>query len=387
MKKVYVLTTGGTIASKYNTSAGLYTAGAMQAKELVNIENSSFDFEVIVEDFLQIQSSAMTFEALFALKQRIDQIFTEDVEDNIVGIVVTHGTDTLEESAFFLDLCLNCKRPVVLTGSQRSPQGLGSDAYKNLQDALLVAASEESCGLGVVVLFNENIYNARYVHKSHTSALQTFTSHHYGILGYVDADCVRIVQRPSKKKHYVIDSHFASLESCLTAHKEGVKLFPQIEIVKASLGMSDFFFDSVLSYLDNFAINSKDFAIDSDDVIRDTHYSVKKSDASIKSSSTLTQEKVKISGIIIEGLGRGHVPAFVSASARNVCHRIPVLMTSDCEMGQVHKVYDFQGSLQDLEANGGISAFDYSAKKARVLLTILLALAYSKDEIKQEFCS
>jgi L-asparaginase len=101
----------------------------------------------------------ITFQHLLELKQTVERVFQDGSYD---GVVVTHGTDTLEETAYFLDLTLQDERPVVVTGSQRAPEQQGTDAYTNIRHAVYTACSPDIKGAGTVVVFNERIFNARY---------------------------------------------------------------------------------------------------------------------------------------------------------------------------------------------------------------------------------
>lgn len=116
------------------------------------------------------------------LKEKIEEILEcTDVD----GIVVTHGTDTLEETAYFLDLTIDDERPIVVTGSQRGPSVMGTDVYVNLRQSIILAASEHAKFLGTIVLFNERIFSARYIEKVHASNIAGFTSHGFGYLGII----------------------------------------------------------------------------------------------------------------------------------------------------------------------------------------------------------
>lgn len=321
MKKILVLTTGGTIASKVNPETGLYTSGAMNADELVDRKKMKIDVDVELETFSQIPSNAMSFDLLLGLAARIRTAFEDS---DVAGIVITHGTDTLEESSYFLSLCLGCDRPVVMTGSQRTPQEEGTDAYSNIQDAIIAAASPECRGLGVVVMFNEGLYSPRYVRKMHSFNPDAFTAFGFGMLGYVDGSRVHVAQRPVTREGY-----------------EPKGPLPKVEIVKASLGSDGTLIDVVTG-------------------------------AGAK-------------GLVLEGFGRGHVPPGASdAVGRAVEKGVHVVITTTCEMGRVYPVYDFQGSVKDLETRGAIQGFDYAAKKARIKLAVLLASGITGREALAE---
>ncbi len=323
MKKIYVLSTGGTIASKKNAKTGLFTSGAMNADELVDRSKIHLDAELIVETFSQIPSNAQTFTNLLKLKERIDAVFTDS---DVLGIVITHGTDTLEESSYFLSLCVQDSRPVVLTGAQRTTQEEGTDAYCNIQDAITAVSDAKCAQMGVMLLFNEHLYAPRYVQKNHTFSTNAFTSNIYGVLGFVDGDVVHVVQRVVSQEYYMPQAEL-----------------PRIEIITFALGCDGLFIEAAT--------------------------------------------KAGVAGIILDGFGRGHVtPQACEAISEAVKAGIFVVITSSCANGRVHAVYDFMGGVKDLEERGAIQGFDYAAKKARIKLMLLLASGIeSKSEIQKAF--
>ena len=119
MKKVVLLTTGGTIASKPNKDSGKLASGALTGEELAGMCNLPNDIEVVIESVFQKASIHITFDDLILLKNKIEDYFNDN---EVSGVVVTHGTDTMEETSYFLDLTIKDERPVVVTGSQRSPE-------------------------------------------------------------------------------------------------------------------------------------------------------------------------------------------------------------------------------------------------------------------------
>ncbi|MGX1080899.1 L-asparaginase/Glu-tRNA(Gln) amidotransferase subunit D [Bacillus sp. SLBN-57] len=161
-KKVALITTGGTIASR-KTESGRLAAGAISGPELAEMCSLPEDVQIDVYPAFQLPSMHITFQHLLELKQTIERVFQDGGYD---GAVVTHGTDTLEETAYFLDLTIEDERPVVVTGSQRAPEQQGTDAYTNIRHAVYTACSPDIKGAGTVVVFNERIFNARYVNKS-----------------------------------------------------------------------------------------------------------------------------------------------------------------------------------------------------------------------------
>lgn len=191
LPKVRLVATGGTISNR--------TGGRLTAEELVN---SMPGLERFVrpefEQFANTSSAALTLKQWVDLANRINTLLTED--SDLSGIVVTSGTDTLEETAYFLDLTLHTEKPVVVVGSMRNPSTLGYEGAANLLDGYRVAADPASRGKGVLVVLNDEINSARDVTKTDAHRLDTFQSRDYGILGVVDADRV-VYYRDVVKRH------------------------------------------------------------------------------------------------------------------------------------------------------------------------------------------
>lgn len=126
------------------------------------------DIDIELIDLYQIPSMHMTYDHLNLLNTTVHQVFKDA---SVSGIVITHGTDSLEETAYFLELTVNDERPIIVTGSQKSPEDIGTDVYSNLRNSLLVALSEQGKNIGTCVVFNEQILHSKYVKKSTLQAL------------------------------------------------------------------------------------------------------------------------------------------------------------------------------------------------------------------------
>lgn len=320
-KNVVMLSTGGTIASKKNPETGLLTAGVMSGEELSKNCNLPSHINVKVISVFQIPSNHMTFKHLIILKEKIEEVFEDE---SIDGIVVTHGTDTLEETSYFLDLVISDERPVVITGSQRGPEITGTDAFINLRQSLLLTSSSECYDLGPVVLFNERIFSARYIKKKHASNIDGFISFGFGYLGIIDQETIFIFQKPVKKEKYILK-----------------KSLPCIEIIKTSLGSDGKFIDCA--------------------------------------------RENNVEGIIIEAPGRGHPPPAILDSVKRAIEKgIYVLLTTSAEEGEVKLVYDFPGSAWSLQNLGVLLAGDYDSKKAKIKLAVMIA-AEEKNITEKHF--
>lgn len=320
MKKVALITTGGTIASKPREDSGKLSSGEMSGEELASMCNLPSDIEISLYSMFQKPSMHLTFDDLVSLKETIENIFKDET---IAGVVVTHGTDSLEETAYFLDLTIEDSRTVVVTGSQRSPMDQGSDAYINIRHAIYVACEESLKKSGTVITFNERIFGAKYVKKEHASNIQGFNAFGFGYLGIIDNDKVYIYQKPIVRDTYKL-----------------VRSMPEVDIIKCYLEADQKFIKA--------AIESK------------------------------------VEGIILEGVGRGQVaPKMMKEITRAVQEGIHVIITTSAEEGEVYTTYHYEGSAYDLTKHGVMLGKDYDSKKARMKLAVLIAS--NQQNIKEAF--
>jgi L-asparaginase len=190
---VLVLATGGTIAGQASARAGnAYDAGKVSAADLVaGVAGLDKLAKISAEQISAIGSQDMNDKVWFALAARIRAAIDKKEAD---GIVITHGTDTLEETAFFLQSILDTDVPVVLVGSMRPSTAVGADGPANLYEAVEVAASPQSRGRGVLVVLNDVVHGARWAQKTNTTSVDTFRSPDAAPLGYVDTASVRFLQ-------------------------------------------------------------------------------------------------------------------------------------------------------------------------------------------------
>ena len=218
---VWVLATGGTISGGGASSTSLteYRTGALSGAELVAaVPDIARHATIRVEQVANVGSPDITFDDWLALAGRIDAIFRDDPD--AAGVVITHGTNTLEETAYFLNLTVRHDRPVVLVGAQRPATAISADGPLNLLNAVRTATSPEARGKGVLVVLNDEINAARDVTKTSTYRLETFRSRDLGFLGYVDGDRVTFYRQPTRR-------HTAESEFDLA----GVAAFPRVDIV------------------------------------------------------------------------------------------------------------------------------------------------------------
>ena len=305
---VRVIATGGTIASRPGDDQLTGSALIEAVPQLAGVA------QVEVEEFSRIGSSGMTPDHWLLLAKRINELL--DAEPDISGVVVTHGTDTMEETAYFLHLTIKDLRPVVLTGSMRSATAISADGPANLLTAVRVAADTNAGGRGVLVVLNDEVHSARDVRKTDNNRIDTFLSAEWGALGVVDSDGV-IFRRSSETLHTV-----QALPSLA-----GVETLPAVPIVA-------------------------DFAGNDAMVLR-------------------SWAQQGVAGIVVQAFGGGRTsPEMRRAISEIASEGIPVVLASRVPEGRVI------GSGQQAQS-GVVAGGDLPPHKARVLL--MLALLHSRD--------
>ncbi|MFS0751554.1 asparaginase [Oceanobacillus sp. 1P07AA] len=309
-KRILLLATGGTIASEKKPDSDKLESGVLTGEELLEQCDIPNGIKVVVHSIFQKASIHLTFQDLLVLKSKLDELLLSNTFD---GIVITQGTDTLEESSYFMNLITDYHIPIVFTGSQRSPLEVGTDSYINIKNAVLTACSEELNEVGVTVVFNERIFHSRYVRKEHASNIQGFNAFGYGYLGIIDNNQVRVFQKPTYKDYYQLQ-----------------KALPEVDIIKVYMNA-------------------------------DGKY--------IKAA-----RENQVDGIVIEGVGRGQVsPSMMDEIKHCIEEGIAVVITTTAVEGEVYPTYDYAGSTYDLLQNGVILGKDYDSKKARIKLMVGLA--------------
>jgi L-asparaginase type II len=228
LPNVMVLATGGTIAgtgASSTTTVG-YTAATVGVQQLINaVPELTKVANVTGEQVFQIASESMTNEHWLALAKRVNTLLAQP---NVDGIVVTHGTDTLEETAYFLNLVVKSRKPVVLVGAMRPSTALSADGPINLYNAVILAGSPEAVGKGVLVALNDQIQSARDVSKTNTSTPDSFRTPELGLLGYMQGNKAYFY-RTSTRKHTVETEFDIS----------NIQALPQVDIVYGYANMND----------------------------------------------------------------------------------------------------------------------------------------------------
>lgn len=201
--RILVLATGGTISGTADPRSAIgYNSGNVKGQELVRgvpgIEKLA---TINAEQISNVGSQDMSDKIWFQLARRIQEVFDRNEAD---GVVITHGTDTVEETAFFLQNVLRSDKPVVLVGSMRPGGTTSADGPNNLYEAVEVASSPKSRGRGVMVVMNDQIHGPRWITKTNTTAVQAFASPNAGVIGYVDPASVRFVAAPPQAARNVL---------------------------------------------------------------------------------------------------------------------------------------------------------------------------------------
>ncbi|MBL4647619.1 MAG: asparaginase [Gammaproteobacteria bacterium] len=201
LPNIVVLATGGTIASQGNSPLSDHYQNASIGIEtlLADLPELNQVANISTEQIAQIESQHISEDIWFSLARRIMVLVNCDDVD---GVVITHGTDTLEETAYFLNLVLNTSKPVVLTGAMRPANALSSDGPKNLLSAIVVAKDFKVHGKGVLVVMNNTVHAARMVSKMHVSSLDSFESPILGMLGSIEGPEVVFYQQPTRRHTY-----------------------------------------------------------------------------------------------------------------------------------------------------------------------------------------
>ena len=220
LPKVHILATGGTIAGQAASSSNLtgYQAGVLTPEQLIGAVPALADHaRISAEQIASIASGNITKEIWLQIANRINELFAKGEAD---GVVITHGTDTLEETAYFLQLAVKSDKPVVLVGAMRPASAISADGPLNLLQAVAAAASPEAKGKGVFIIMNGEINCAREVTKTSTTSVETFKSHDLGFMGYMINTTPKFYRLSSRR--HTVNSEF---------DVKGLKTLPNVEII------------------------------------------------------------------------------------------------------------------------------------------------------------
>lgn len=233
--KIVILATGGTIAgsAETGTQAG-YSSGQMGVETLIAaVPQIAGLADVRGEQVANVGSQDMNDEIWLKLAARINTLLASDDVD---GLVITHGTDTIEETAYFLNLVVRSKKPVVMTAAMRPATALSADGPLNIYNAVAVAADPEAAGRGVLVVINDDIHGARGMTKTSTTDVQTFVSAERGLMGATLYGENRYFRHPYRI--HTADSEFST---------EGVNGLPRVDVIYISAGVSPDLIDAAVA--------------------------------------------------------------------------------------------------------------------------------------------
>jgi L-asparaginase len=321
-KKVQLVFTGGTISMQIDPVVGAAIPVLSGEQILTNVPGLDEIADFGITNFARLPGPHMTPRMMLSLAEEVKKAL---YDDGICGAVITHGTDTLEETAYCLDLLIDSPKPVAVVGAMRSSSELGWDGPPNLISAVRAVTCEDARGLGVLVVFNDEINAASEVTKIHTEALGTFQSPDFGQLGIVDRDRVLILRRPAFHEHIETDN-----------------LDDHVDIIKMAAGVDD----RLIRY-----------AVDSG-----------------------------ARGLVIEALGRGNIPNLALPGIEYaINHFLPVVIVSRCLRGRVLDTYGYAGGGHELRQMGAILGGYLSGQKARIKLMLALGRTRNIDEIRAIF--
>ncbi|HDS2103918.1 TPA: asparaginase [Staphylococcus aureus] len=320
MKHLLVIHTGGTISMSQDQSNKVVTNDTNPISMHQDVINQYAQIDEL--NPFNVPSPHMTIQHVKQLKDIILEAVTNKYYD---GFVITHGTDTLEETAFLLDLILGIEQPVVITGAMRSSNEIGSDGLYNYISAIRVASDEKARHKGVMVVFNDEIHTARNVTKTHTSNTNTFQSPNHGPLGVLTKDRVQFHHMPYRQQAL-----------------ENVNDKLNVPLVKAYMGMPG----------DIFSFYSRE----------------------------------GIDGMVIEALGQGNIPpSALEGIQQLVSLNIPIVLVSRSFNGIVSPTYAYDGDGYQLAQQGFIFSNGLNGPKARLKLLVALSNNLDKAEIKSYF--
>ena len=313
-KKILVLHTGGTISMQADASGAVVTSSD---NPMNHVTNPLEEIQVHALDFFNLPSPHIKPKHMLALYKKIK----EEVA-NYDGVVITHGTDTLEETAYFLDTMEVPHMPIVLTGAMRSSNELGSDGVYNYLSALRVASDDRAADKGVLVVMNDEIHAAKYVTKTHTTNVSTFQTPTHGPLGLIMKHEILYFKTAEPRVRFDLD------------HIQGL-----VPIISAYAGMTDELIDML--------------------------------------------DLEQLDGLIIQAFGAGNIPKETAQKLESLLQKgIPVALVSRCFNGIAEPVYAYQGGGVQLQKSGVFFVKELNAQKARLKLLIALNAGLKGQTLK-----
>jgi L-asparaginase len=319
----HMIATGGTIAMKVDAAKNA-PVPALSGEDLVaGVPELTRVARVRVENLFNIPSGYMDPERWVAVQRSVVKALSSE---EVAGVIITHGTDTLEETAYFLDLTVRSEKPVVLVGAQRNASERDFDGPRNLLNAARICAAPQARGRGVMIALNNQINAAREATKTHTSDVEAFKSGDAGFLGVADQDRVVFARTPTRRQSIVL--------------KDGP--LPRVDIVAMYAG----------------------------------------------ADGTLLRAAVAggARGVVVQALGLGNVNIpFYEAIKEAIERGVAVVISTRVPNGRVLPVYGVVGGGKLLKEAGAVFADDLSPQKARILLMLALQTTSNASEIQEFF--
>jgi L-asparaginase len=318
VKRIVLLATGGTISTRDPDGRG--ARPLLRPADLVR-EVPGLDTIAVVEpqEFDFIPGSSMTPEKMAALSRGVSETLARTDVD---GIVITHGTDTLEETAYLLHLTVGGEKPVVVTGAMRNASQVGFDGYRNLYDAVRTAAAEGARGLGPLVVLNEEVHAARWVTKTNGQKEDTFRSPAAGPVGVAYGDRIAFFMRPAPRRALAPD------------------LEPEVDLIRLWAGCDDRFIRASMAH--------------------------------------------RARGMVLETFGGGRVPlGLLPAIDEAIAGGVTVAAATRCLTGGMWDMYGYEGAFRDLARRGVLFAQDLPGHKARLALSVALGNSLPRGEIQE----
>ena len=319
----HLISTGGTIAMKVDPLRKA-PVPALSGEELAAVvPGISRIARLEVNNLCNLPSDYMDPQRWLVLREAVEHALARP---QVAGVIVSHGTDTLEETAWFLDLTIRSEKPLVLVGAQRNASSPDFDGPRNLLNAARICVSPDAMGMGAVIAMNNQINAAREATKTHTADVETFKSGDFGLLGVVDEDRVVISRKTTRRQFMQI---------------RGAAL-PRVEIIPMFAGASG-------------------------DLVR----------AAIALGAR---------GIVVQALGFGNVNQAMHAAIQDaIAAGVPVVISTRVPNGRVQPAYGFEGGGSTLKAAGAVFADDLSPQKARVVLMLAMQTTGDAQELQKIF--
>ena len=313
MKKILVLHTGGTISMQADQNGAVESS---PINPMTQVTSPLENIEVVSVDFLNLPSPHIQIDHMMMIYKKI-----REEASHFDGFVITHGTDTLEETAYFLDTMSIPPMPIVMTGAMRSSNELGSDGIYNYRTALRVATDEKSADKGVLVVMNDEIHAAKYVTKTHTTNVSTFQTPTHGPLGLVTKREILFFKAADKRVRFDLQAI------------NGV-----VPIIKSYADMDTILLDALV--------------------------------------------EAPISGLVIEALGAGNLPpASIAAIKKLINKQLPIVLVSRCFNGIAEPVYAYDGGGIQLEELGVLFVKELNSQKARIKLLIAVNVGLNGQDL------